>query len=197
MTKLISRQPMLRAAALQFGAATLAVLALAGCDKSDKGPKTMEQAKQEAAQLERPKPGLYKQTMTITKFEIPGAPPEMAAQIQAAMTKAQEHDFCMTAEMANQGFRDMFDKVGKGGECKYERFDVSGGQLDAVLNCANASEGKGRIAMNGKVGEEGSDITVAIDQQGGQTPMANAKIAMHLVSQRVGECTGNEKVLGK
>ncbi|MEO5587075.1 MAG: DUF3617 domain-containing protein [Novosphingobium sp.] len=192
MTKLISRQPMLCAAA-----ATLAVLALAGCDKADKGPKTMEQAKAEAAQLERPKPGLYKQTMTITKFEIPGAPPGMAAQIQAAMAKAQAHDFCMTAEMANQGFRDMFDKVGKGGECKYERFDVSGGQLDAVLNCANANEGKGVITMAGKVGEEGSDITVGIDQQGGKTPMANAKIAMHLVSQRVGECTGNEPGLAK
>jgi hypothetical protein len=176
---------------LLLGAAALAALAalsLAGCDKADKGPKTMEQAKQEAAQLERPKPGLYKQSMTITKFEIPGAPPQMAAQMQAAMSKAQEHDFCMTEQMANEGFRDMFDKVGKGGECKYDRFDVTGGKLDALLLCENQAQGKGTITLAGKVGEEGSDVTVAIDQQGGQAPMANAKIAMHLVSQRIGDC---------
>jgi predicted small lipoprotein YifL len=182
---------------LLTAAAVLAVATLAGCDRSDKGPKSMEQAKEEAAKLERPKPGLYKQSMTITKFEIPGAPPEMAAQIQAAMTKAQESNFCMTAEMANQGFRDMFDKVGKDGECKYERFDVSGGALDALLHCENATQGKGTITMTGKVGEEGSDVNVAVEQVGGQAPMANAKIAMHLVSQRIGECTGSEKVLGK
>lgn len=186
---------------LLTAAAMLAVSTLAGCDKAGDsgsgGPKSMEQAKEEAAKLERPKPGLYKQSMTITKFEIPGAPPEMAAQIQAAMTKAQESNFCMTEEMANQGFRDMFDKVGKDGECKYERFDVSGGRLDALLHCENAAQGKGTITLAGKVGEEGSDVNVAVEQVGGQAPMANAKIAMHLVSQRVGDCTGNEKVLGK
>jgi hypothetical protein len=192
MTKTIMTKTILLTAA-----ATLAALSLTGCDNADKGPKSMEQAKEEAAKLDRPKPGLYKQSMTITKFEIPGAPPEMAAQIQAAMTKAQESNFCMTPEMADQGFRDMFDKVGKDGECKYERFDVSGGRLDALLHCENAAQGKGTITMAGKVGEEGSDVNVAVEQVGGQAPMANAKIAMHLVSQRVGDCTGNEKVLGK
>lgn len=180
-------------------AAMLAVSTLAGCDKagdSGSGPKSMEQAKAEAAKLDRPKPGLYKQSMTITKFEIPGAPPEMAAQVQAAMTKAQESNFCMTAEMANQGFRDMFEKVGQGSECKYDRFEVSGGRLDALLQCENPVQGKGTITMAGKVGEEGSDINVAVEQRGGQAPMANAKIAMHLVSQRIGECTGNEKAPG-
>lgn len=185
---------------LLTAAAVLAVSTLAGCNKSGDsgsgGPKSMEQAKEEAAKLERPKPGLYKQSMTITKFEIPGAPPAAAAQMQAAMSKAQESNFCMTAEMANQGFRDMFDKVGKNGDCKYDRFAVSGGKIDALLHCENAAQGKGTITMNGTVGEDGSDVTVAVDQQGGQTPMANAKIAMHLVSQRIGECTGNEKVLG-
>lgn len=168
--------------------AACAVLALSGCDKADKSPKTMDEAKKEASQLERPKPGLYKQSMTISKFEIPGAPPEMAAQIQAAMQKAQEHNFCMTREMADKGFRDMFDKVGKDGECAYDRFDVSGGRIDAVLKCQSAQEGSGLITIAGKVGEEGSDVNVSVEQQGGKAPMANSKIAMHVVSQRIGDC---------
>ncbi len=178
-------------------AAVLAISTLAGCNKADKSPKTMEQAKQEATKLERPKPGLYKQSMTISKFEIPGAPPAAAAQMQAAMGKAQEHNFCMTAEMANQGFRDMFNKVGKSGECKYDRFDVSGGRIDALLHCENAAQGKGTITMAGTVGEEGSDVNISVDQQGGQAPMANAKIAMHVVSQRIGDCPGGAPAAGK
>lgn len=164
------------------------VLSLSACGKSDTGPKTMDQAKEEAAKLERPKPGLYTQAMTVTKFEIPGAPPEMAEAMKGAMAKAQEHQFCLTAEMAEKGFRDMFDKVGGQGECKYDRFDVSGGKIDAVLQCANAAEGKGTITMAGTVGEEGSDVNVTVAQQGGKAPMANANIAMHLVSKRIGDC---------
>lgn len=182
MTKPILLAPML------FGAATLAVLSLSACGKSDTGPKTMDQAKQEAAKLERPKPGLYSQSMTISKFEIPGAPPEVAKAMQGAMTKAQEHQFCLTAEMAEQGYREMFDKVGGNGGCKYDRFDVSGGKIDAVLKCANATEGQGTITMSGTVSEEGSDVNVSVDQQGGKAPMANTKIAMHVTSKRIGDC---------
>lgn len=184
---MIKTKPILLAAA-----ATLAALSLASCGKSgekaDGGPKTSEQAKQEAAKLDRPKPGQYSQTMTITKFEIPGAPPEVSKQLGTAMQKAQEHSFCLTEEMASQGYRDMFDKVGKDGECKYDRFDVSGGRLDAVIHCENPREGKGTITMSGTVSEEGSDVNVALDQTGGQGPMSNAKIAMHLVSHRTGDC---------
>jgi hypothetical protein len=173
---------------LLTAAAALAVLSLSACGKSDTGPKTMDQAKEEAAKLDRPKPGLYTQTMNVTQFDIPGAPPEMAAQLKAAMAKAQEHQFCLTAEMAEKGYRDMFDKIGGNGECKYDRFDVSGGKIDAVLQCANANEGKGTITMSGTVTEEGSDVNVTVEQQGGKAPMANTKIAMHVTSKRVGDC---------
>jgi hypothetical protein len=192
--------------------AMLAISMLAGCNKADKSApgaaqsteqgqstlqgKSMEEAKAEAAKLDRPKPGLYKQSLSITKIEIPGAPPGTAAQMQAAMSKADESSLCITAEMADKGFRDMFDKASKSGDCKYDRFDVSGGKVDALLHCENPDRGKGTIAMSGTVGAEGSDITVSIDQQGGPPPMANAKIGMHLVSQRVGECTGTEKTPG-
>lgn len=183
MTKPILYAPLL------FGAATLAILSLSACGKSDTGPKTMDQAKEEAAKLERPKPGLYSQSMTISKFEIPGAPPEVAEAMRGAMAKAQEHQICLTSEMTEQGYREMFDKVGGKGECKYDRFDVSGGRLDAVLKCANAAEGQATITLSGTVSEEGSDVNVAMDQQGGQAPMANTKIAMHLVTKRIGDCS--------
>lgn len=184
-------KPILLTRHLMIGAA-LAVLSLSACKKADTGPKTPEQAKQEAAKLDRPKPGQYQQTMTITRFELPGAPPEVAKQFGQGMSQAQEHSFCLTPEMANQGYRDMFDKVGNKGECKYDRFDVSGGELNAVIHCENAHDGKGTITMSGKVSEEGSDVNVTLDQTGGQGPMNNTKIAMHVVSHRTGDCAATK-----
>lgn len=170
--------------------AALAVLLIAGCDKkADGGPKSMEEAKEEAAKLERPNPGQYKQTIQITQFEIPGAPAGTADQIKQAMQQQQEGSFCLTKEKADAGFREMFSEVGKNGECTYERFDVNGGKLDAVLNCKGADKGTARIVLAGKVTSEGSDVTVNVDQKGpADNPMGTAKIGMHMTSQRTGDC---------
>lgn len=169
--------------ALAFGA-----LVLAGCNQAYKGPKTMEEAQKEAAKLERPKPGQYTQTMKVTKFEMPGAPPEMAAQMKATLGQAQATDFCLTQEMSDKGFEEMFREIGKGGECKYQRFDVSGGKLDALLECESKTEGKGTIKMAGTVGSEGSDVTVEIDTKNPASPMGNTLIGMQMVSKRTGDC---------
>lgn len=174
-------------------AAAVAALGLGACDKADTGPKSMAEAKREAEKLERPRPGQYKQTMTVTKFEIPGAPPEAAAQLKNALGQSQDHSFCLTEAMSEKGFQDMFNKLGENGECKYERFDVSGGKLDALLQCQSARDGKGTIGLTGKITAEGSDVAVSIDQQGGQAPMGNAKIGMHLVTERTGDCAAEAK----
>lgn len=172
------------------GAAALAigVLALAGCNQADKGPKTMEEAQKEAAKLERPEPGQYTQTMKITKFEVPGAPPEMAKQMKATLGQEQVTSFCLTKEMSDKGFQEMFNELGKDGECKYQRFAVSGGKLDALLECESKAEGKGTITMAGTVGSQGSDVTVVIDTVNPATPTGNSNIGMQMVSKRTGDC---------
>jgi len=174
-------------AAMAF-AALVAVGALAGCNQADKGPKTMEEARKEAAKLERPEPGQYTQTMKVTKFEVPNAPPEMAKQMQAAMGEAQTTTFCLTKEMSDKGFQQMFNELGKDGECKYERFNVAGGRLDALLQCESKAEGKGTITMTGTVGSQGSDVSVEIKTVNPASPMGNSTIAMQMVSKRTGDC---------
>jgi hypothetical protein len=181
--------------AFRIGAAAvaLAALALAGCNQADKGPKTMEEAQKEAAKLERPQPGQYTQTMKVTKFEVPNAPPEMAKQMKAAMGQAQTTSFCLTKEMSQKGFEEMFREIGKDGECKYQRFDVSGGKLDALLQCESKAEGKGTITMAGTVGSQGSDVTVEIDTVNPASPMGSSTIGMQMVSKRTGDCPAAAK----
>jgi len=170
-------------------AATIALpLALAACDKADKGPKTLEQAKEEARQLERPEPGKYKQVTRITKFEVPGAPPQMAEQMKAMMQgQGQEATFCLTKEDSDKGFEGMFKQVEQG-ECKYERFDATKGTIDALMVCKTGTGGTAKLAMKGKVSPRGSQVAVDVEQSGEKDAAGNARIAMEVRSERIGEC---------
>lgn len=167
-----------------------AMLSLGGCGSKEEasGPKSMEEVKQEAAQLERPEPGQYKQTVEITRLEVPGMPKEAAEQMKAMMTASQESVICLTKEDTDKGYRDMFKDVGKGNQCSYSRFDVDGGKLDAQMDCASAQEGTATMKINGSVSPGGSDVTIDMDVKGGQQPMGNMKMTMHMTTQRVGDC---------
>ncbi|GGY93730.1 DUF3617 domain-containing protein [Novosphingobium colocasiae] len=173
-----------------------AALALSACGSKDAGtdaakdtgPKTMAEAQEEAKKLDRPDPGEYKQTMEVTRLDIPGMDPKQAEAMKGMMKASQERTFCLTPADSEKGFKDMFDEVGKGGECSYSRFDVSGGTLDAVMNCKNPNEGTATIALNGKVSSNGSDVTVSIDQAGSKNPMGDMKMTMHMTTARLGDC---------
>jgi hypothetical protein len=166
----------------------LAPLALAGCHKADKGPKTLEQAKEEARQLQRPEPGLYQQTTKITKFEVPGAPPQMAEQIKAMMQgQGQQATFCLTKEDSEKGFEGMFKQVAQG-ECSYDRFDATSGTIDAVMTCKTGTGGTAHLAINGKVSKSGSAVKVNVEQSGEKSAAGNAQIAMEVSSKRLGDC---------
>lgn len=183
------------------GPLTLALaLALAGCGSKDdaaKGgaandgaPKSAEQVKQEAAKLDRPEPGEYRQVTEITGLEVPGMPKEMAEQMKSAVKASQEGTFCLTQADADKGFKDMFNDIGKGNQCTYSKFDVDGGNLDAQMECQSQQQGKAVMKLKGTVTDKGSDVTVAMDTTGGPPPMGTMKMTMHMTTTRLGDCKG-------
>ncbi|WP_395328818.1 DUF3617 domain-containing protein [Novosphingobium sp. BL-8H] len=172
-------------------------LVLAACGSKDQNKagespsgaaKSMDEVKQEAAQLQRPKPGQYTQKVEITKMDVPGMPSEAAEQMKTMMAKGQVNQFCLTQAEADKGYRDMFDNIGKGRECSYSRFDVDGGRLDAQMDCKSNDQGRAVIQLAGTVTAEGSDVTVQMDMSGGPAPTGEMKMAMHMTTQRVGDC---------
>lgn len=186
----ISRPISRRKAWFICGLASLA-LPLAACGKKQEsnGPKSMEEVKQEAAKLDRPSPGQYKQTMEIMQIDVPGMPPQAAEQMKAMMRKSQVREFCLTREDSDKGFRDMYKDVGKrDGQCTWSRFDANGGKLDAQMNCKAPQGGSGLITLAGTVSETGSDVTMSMDMSGAAQPMGNMKMTMHMTTQRLGDC---------
>ncbi|MFT4053540.1 MAG: DUF3617 domain-containing protein [Novosphingobium sp.] len=174
--------------------AVAGALALAGCgSKDDEGAggaaKSVEEVKQEAAKLDTPQPGQYRQTVEITRLEMPGMPKAAADQMKTMIAAKQDSTICLTRADAEKGYRDMFRGVGKGNECAYSKFDVDGGRLDARMDCQSADAGKSTMLLKGTVRRDGSDVTVDMDTTGGPEPTGSMKMTMHLTTTRLGDCS--------
>lgn len=161
---------------------------LAGCsgggaaDADGNGEVTLkEAAKQAEAQGLKPEPGQYKATIVMTGIEIPGMPAEMAGH-GAGMTTTTE--YCLTKKQVANGFEEMM-KRGQNGECSYERFNLDGGKIDAVMVC-KTPDGEARMTMIGTATPTTSDFTATMamnfDGAGDATMKFDAK------HERIGDC---------
>lgn len=169
-------------------AAAGAVLLAAGCsgsgeaDADGDGKVSMgEAARQAESQGMKPQPGLYKTTVTMTGLEIPGMPPGMADHGAGLTTTTED---CLTQEEVDQGFEALV-KQGQDGECSYERFDMSGGKIDAVMVCA-AQGRRARMEMTGTTTPTSADLsaTMAMDLDGS----GRGTMSFTAKHERVGDC---------
>ena len=172
---------------------------LAGCGSSgDAGgnagtgtaekPPTAEQAKAAAARLNRPQPGEYRQTVEITRFEIPGMTDESAAQFKTMLAKVPASTYCLTEADADKGFKEMLDNLPGDNQCSYSRFAVDKGRLDAQMECRNAGGATAKASMTGKIGPQGSDVNLNMEQTMPHMGDRKALMSMHMQTTRLGDC---------
>lgn len=168
-----------------------AALMLVGCGSSgneSEKPPTAEQAKEAAARLKRPQPGEYRQTMEITRFEIPGMTAESVAQFKTMLAKVPASTYCLTEADADKGFKDMLDNLPGDTQCSYSRFDVDNGRLDAQMECRDASGATAKASMTGKIGPQGSDVNLDMEQAMPNMGDRKAQMSMHMQTVRLGDC---------
>lgn len=161
-------------------------LALAGCKQE---PKTADQVKEEIAQMPKPKPGNYRSTSKLISFEMPGMPQAQQDQLKQAFSQAQGRDFCLTKAEADKGYEEMTKKLAEG-NCTYDKFEASGKNLDAKLTCSTGKDMKATVAMQGEVSEEGSKMTMTIEQSAPQLAGKTMKMVAEVASTRTGDCPG-------
>lgn len=170
----------------QMAMIALLAAAVAGCSGSEKaGSDSAISVKEAASQAEdaglQPEAGLYRATITMTGIDIPGMPPEMAGHGGGMVTTSE---YCVTKEDVAKGFEEMM-KQGQSGECSYEKFDLDGGALDAVMLCKTA-EGEARMAMTGTATPTTSDFTATTAMDFG--PDGKATLNFAAKHERIGEC---------
>jgi len=92
-------------------------------------------------------------------------------------------EYCITPEEAEAGFEGMMQE-GQQGDCSYEKFNLAGNDLDAVLVC-NVEGGSMRMEMGGTVSPTSSELD--INMKGSMAGM-NVDMTMQSKHERIGDC---------
>lgn len=170
-----------------------AALSLAACSSEPDGPPSAEDVAEAAENLVKPTPGLYRSTANITQFEIPGLPPEQAAQMKEMMGSAasQSSESCLTEEQAKDGFKTMAKQLGEGQQgvkCEFAKFDAKGSKLDADLTCSGPGGVKVNMGMVGDIEPTQSTMTMTMSQKNAAIPGGEVRMVMEVKSERIGDC---------
>ena len=132
-------------------------------------------------------PGLWQSKVTVEQFDVPGMPAGMAQQMKTMMAERQEHSFenCLTPEDAKKPKENFF--AGKSNECRYDRFTMGGGKIDAAMRCGGENGGS-VMEMSGTYSPDSYQMHTSMSAQPGAGEHGGMTMKMHIEAQRVGEC---------
>lgn len=141
-----------------------------------------------SAQIEpgnAPMAGEYSARISFISIDLPGAPPQMADMMSRMMSRTTT--YCLTEEEIAEGYRAITDRSMRDGanDCSYERFDFSGGAIDAVMLCEMDGRDM-RMEMQGSGNATSSDITMTIS---GDFGIGEGTMKMRAQHERIGDCS--------
>ena len=173
--------------------APVLALSLAACGSEPDAPPTAEAVAEAAGNLIKPTPGLYRSSASITEFEVPGMPPQQAAQMKEMMgsSAAQSTESCLTAAQAEEGFQKMAKQLSEGQQgvaCEFDKFDAAGSKLDADLTCSGPGGANVNMEMDGDIEPEKSTISMKMTQKNAGVPGGEVRMVMQVKSERIGDC---------
>lgn len=147
-------------------------MALAGCGESPFDPEVAEKPVPDGnVQVQ---PGLYRMQVSI------GGPQGAGAGSQYA-----DDTTCLTQQDVAGGHRDMLLAMQGRDTCRFDRYEMEGDRLDALMVCAGDSlTPETEAQITGTVTPTASDLTMNVAGFGDGT----GGIEMQVVSERIGEC---------
>lgn len=133
-------------------------------------------------------PGRWEGQLTMHEIDMPGLPAEAKEQMKARMGAAQGFVSCVTEEDVKEQ-KAFFTGDERDKSCKYDRFTLGGGKLDAQMNCDRGPEGKMAISMAGTYSADAYHMEMSSKTQGAG-PMGAMNMKMSVDAKRVGVCKG-------
>jgi hypothetical protein len=135
------------------------------------------------------RPGKWDAKVTLEEMTIPGMPPEAAERMKGFAGRAEGYQSCLTAEEAERPKEDFFAGASK--NCRYERFTMGGGKIDAVMKCAEGASSQ-EMQMAGTYSPDSYNMAMTTTTSG-SGPQAGMKMKMRIDAKRIGECDATEK----
>lgn len=134
-------------------------------------------------------PGQWEFTTKMTDVELPGMPPEIAAQAKQAMAsqQSQTQSRCITpAEAANPG-GSLANPSGNAQGCTFSKQTFAGGTIDVAGNCRPPTGGTVETALTGTYTATEINAAITANVTGG--PQA-VRMRGTMTGRRTGDCPG-------
>jgi hypothetical protein len=168
-----------------------AAMALGACNKEPKVDAKNATPEEVAAKVAASgadkvmmRPGLWQSKVTIVQMHVPGAPPEMTAQMQGRTS--EERTYCLSEAEAKKPGENFF--AGNKSECKYDHFTMGDGKIDAAMRCTH-QELTQLVNLKGSYTPDAYQMAMDTKVEGGPHEMAGMSMSMKVDSKRVGECS--------
>ena len=151
-------------------------------------------AKVQAARLDETflRAGKWTVKGQIDDIQVPGMPPELAAQMKTRGAAMPGTESCVTEDDARKPAADFFTG---NKSCKYDHFTMGGGKIDARMRCGIGG-GTQLTTMTGTYGPETyrMAMTTAMENpaQGSASGMQGMTMKLSVEGKRIGECTTAE-----
>ena len=131
------------------------------------------------------RPGKWQSRVQIEEFELPGAPPEAKEAMRRLHDRVQVQESCLTPENAKRPKEDFF--AGENKNCRYDRFTMGDGKIDAVMKCTGGGMAQ-TMAMEGSYSPEAYQMRMSMKADAGGGPPGGMTMTMRVDARRIGEC---------
>jgi hypothetical protein len=151
----------------------------AGCSKAD--------------QLQ---PGQWEMGLQLKTLEMPGAPPEMVAQLRSAMSQSQPARSCLTAEEARNPLAQMREMVvqGQAANCRFTDEVFGGGVIRIRATCpGSGGRGGGQMSMEGSFTATTLNATLTARGSSPRVPGATMNMTAEITGRRTGDCAAGAR----
>ena len=150
-----------------------------------------DEARPQGAKLQF-RPGKWAATIRVEQVDAPGMPPQMADGLKQMFSSLEPIQSCLSAKDANRPAADFF--LGrKRADCRYERFSMESGVLDARLRCERDGVGQ-TMTIQGSYSPETYQLAATSRLQEEARPEQGAmSLRLNIAARRTGACDGSEK----
>jgi hypothetical protein len=130
-------------------------------------------------------PGRWEGVMTMQEVDVPGMPPAARAQMLKEMGQGKPFVSCVTEEDVKTQ-KAFFTGGEDDKSCKYDRFVMAGGKVEAVMNCDHGGGNKMAMHMAGSYSNNEYQMTIASKGEG----TGAMSVKMTVAGKRIGQCKG-------
>ena len=134
------------------------------------------------------KPGNWKMTGGMSKFEVPGATEEQAKLFQDAAGKMISQEQCIPAGENKFNPDIIADAMRQSGECTIKDFDLTDGVIKGNMTCDVGGGKTTDVDIDGTISSEAFAMAVETEMLEEALPGGKASVTVEMKGEWIGDC---------